>query len=254
MPKFARREKRMNYLAPEEFYGPAGHEADGVLAQYDTRIFFHQAMMRHYQDATAWGYIAGWRSREIRELRWEWVHAEWIHLPAWLCKNRDGRKVPLIGSLRALIDTRRALRAYVRKAGGEALAPYVFHNGQGGRLYNKSMVSFFRKAVVAAPAVRDEAVRSTFIFHDLRRCAATNLIEAGVDVKVAMQITGHKSEKVFRDYQIMSGKGQRAAVVAVDAYLLQQRTQATGRRDNVRALPDNRPDNRPRRVAQGMET
>ena len=48
--------------------------------------------------------------------------------------------------------------------------------------------------------------------HDFRRTAVRNLETAGVPRSVAMKITGHKTEAVYRRYAIVSEQDMAEAV------------------------------------------
>ena len=93
-----------------------------------------------------------------------------------------------------------------------AECPFVFHH-QG------SQIGDFRKAWKRACK---EAGVSGLLVQDLRRCAARNLSRAGVPREVAMKITGHKTESMYRRYRIVDERDIKEATERMQAHLAEQ--------------------------------
>ena len=57
------------------------------------------------------------------------------------------------------------------------------------------------------------------LFHDLRWSAARNMDRTGVSRHVAVQITGHKTESMYRRYNIVNDADVKAALEKTADYL-----------------------------------
>lgn len=156
--------------------------------------------------------LTGWRKNEILGLRWRQVDfdAETVRLEPGTTKNREGRVVPFgtYPQLRRLLRQQRSWTDAV-EARREEIVPFVFHRS-GDRIRD------IRKAWNGATerAGLDEAW-----FHDLRRTAVRNLEAAGVSRSVAMSITGHKTESVYRRYAISDKSAQEDGLAKLSEHL-----------------------------------
>ena len=149
----------------------------------------------HARHVARFAYLTGWRSSEILGLKWNQVDLEAgeIRLDPGTTKNKQGRTFPF-GTYPPLSELIQELLERTRQAERtkETIIPWVFHY-QGQHL--KSIRTAWCKA-------RKDAGMPGVWFHDLRRSAVRNLERAGVSRSVAMKLTGHKTEAVYRRYAI----------------------------------------------------
>lgn len=178
------------------------HPRQGFL-EHSEFLAIRQHLPRDYQDALDFGYLSGWRRREILRLEWGDVDRGGgeIRLRPELSKNREGRVLVLSKPLRELIERRWQARALG--------CPFVFQ-------VNGRPVGDFRKTWKRACKA---AGLSGKLFHDLRRTAVRNLVRAGVPERVAMAITGHKTRSVFDRYNIVSEGDFMVAAARLAAYV-----------------------------------
>jgi integrase len=154
------------------------------------------------QAALAIAHTYGWRMRsevlplERRQLD---LKTATLRLEPGTTKNGDGRLVYLIPDVKALLEAQLARVEALQKRLGR-IVPYLFPHMTGKRRRGEPRRGFTK----AWRAACDAAGVPGRIPHDFRRTAVRNLERAGVPRSVAMKITGHKTEAVYRRYAIVS--------------------------------------------------
>ena len=159
----------------------------------------------YLQPFVEFAYLTGWRRGELRTLTWRQVDfdAETVRLEPGTTKNDEGRVFPfgVLPKLTALLIAQRERTSALERATG-SVVPWVFHrDGKQVGDYRDSWQTACRKAGVPGRLV-----------HDLRRTAVRRLERAGVPRSVAMKLTGHKTESIYRRYAIVSESDLAAGV------------------------------------------
>jgi len=177
-------------------------------------------------------YLTGWRVGEVKSLTWRQVdfNASVVRLEPGTTKNNEGRVFPFSASpeLTVLLERQRQITTAVERETGRLITS-VFHR-------RGKPISNFREAWKIACASAGCPGR---LVHDLRRTAVRELERAGVPRSVAMLLTGHKTESIYRRYAIVSeadlaeGVARRAAFHGSSRTVPAQSAQksSVGRRD-----------------------
>ena len=172
---------RKGFFEPDQFQAVLGH------------------LPSYLKPLAEFAYLTGWRKQEILTLQWRQVdfQAQTVRLEPGTTKNDDGRTFPFstYPQLKALLLGQREHTKALERALG-AIIPTVFHSdGKAIKSYNVAWRTACRKAGVPGR-----------LLHDCRRTAVRNLERARVPRETAMQLTGHKSEAVYRRYAIVNEK------------------------------------------------
>jgi integrase len=150
------------------------------------------------------GYHTGARAGEICSIRKEWINlaAKRINLPGRVTKNGRARYLPIYGDMGPELDVALA-------ATKDSDCPLLVQRGGAAtRDWRKTW-----EAACDAAGVPDT------LFHDLRRTAVTNMIEAGLSEKEAMEISGHKTRAVFDRYHIVSERRMKLNAAKLEEHL-----------------------------------
>jgi len=155
-------------------------------------------------------YFSGCRSGAAKKITWTMVDKDCseITLPREIIKNDEPLTIPLAGPLEEIATTLRELRKSFPKPTDRVFDFRNFRNiwnATCGKLGLGKYDSKTRAYTGLTP-------------HDFRRSAARNLIKAGVDRRVAMKITGHKTEHIFERYNIKTTDDVHEALIKVGTY------------------------------------
>lgn len=155
-------------------------------------------------------HLTGWRLGEAKGLTWRNVDfkAGTLRLDPGTTKNDEGRTFPFAAMprLAELLHEQRDHTSALERENG-CLIPFVFH--RGGRCIGDFRVMWHRACARAG-------VPGRFV-HDLRRTAVRNFERAGVSRSVAMKLSGHKTESIYRRYAIVSEADLAEGVAKVAA-------------------------------------
>ena len=155
-------------------------------------------------------YCTGWRMpSEVQTLQWTQIDRKFgtIRLEPGTTKNKAGRTFAYreLVELKAVIDGQWQAHVALRRQG--VICPWVFHRaGKPIRDFRRAWLTACRRA--GCPGR---------VPHDFRRTAVRNLERAGVPRKVAMAMVGHKTESVYRRYDIVTDADLHAAAAKLNA-------------------------------------
>lgn len=149
------------------------------------------------------GYHTGARKNELRRIRWEQVDFDsgLIRLPRGQTKSKQPRTLPIYGDMRRWLDHQRETCPQG--------CPWVFHGAHGCLVDNH---------LNGWPQACKLAGVPGLLFHDLRRSAVRNMKRAGIQDRVAMEISGHRTRSIFDRYNIVDTADLQSAGERLEEY------------------------------------
>lgn len=200
--RLAAKRGHLSYIPHVRKLSEAGNARSGFLTEKEVQAVI-QNLPADIQDFVRFGFIAGMRKNEICSLTWSDVDGDALVLRGENSKNGEARIIPIVGELASLLERRRKARLV-----NGVLTNYIFHrDGERVGEFRKSWKTACKRAGVVGK-----------IFHDLRRSAVRNMTQAGIPQNVAMKISGHKTDAMFRRYNIVATDDLRAALEKTELY------------------------------------
>ena len=165
------------------------------------------------------GYHTGARKNELRRIRWDQVDfdSDVIRLSAGQTKSKKARTLPIYGDMRRWLEHQRETCP--------TGSIWVFHGANNHPIDNH--LNGWAEAC-------DRAGLAELLFHDLRRSAVRNMKRAGIQDKVAMEITGHRTRSIFDRYNIVDDADLQIAGERLEEYAKQRKQERAARLKRVK--------------------
>jgi integrase len=186
---------------------------EGFL-EHEQYVLLRDELPDHQKLILVIGYHLGMRRGEILKLRWDQVDwdANLIRLEKKQTKGRKACNAPLYGELRAWFELAFSTR--------DPKCPFIVSwKGHG-----------ITEVKTAWKKARERAGVPALLIHDLRRTAVRNMIRAGISEKRAMEISGHKTNSMFKRYDITNERDIQADGERLARYLDEKARLAEERR------------------------
>lgn len=181
---------------------PEAEPREGLL-DHATYLRVRDLLPAYARLALVLSYHTGARRGELLSIRRQDVDlvAGRIQLRGRKTKNGRPRYLPIYGDMAAELGA-------AIDAGAKGCPLLIQDAGQP--------VASFRKSWAKACALAGVPGQ---LFHDLRRTALTNMIDAGLSEKDAMEISGHRTRAVFERYHIVTDKRLKLNAEKMEAHL-----------------------------------
>jgi integrase len=193
-------------------------------------LALREALPAYLKPFVTFAYKTGWRDKEITNLIWSQVDRKQgiVRLEVGKTKNDGGRTIYLDEELKELFEQQWSLR----KRSGK-LIPYVFPNEDNNgpikdfrcpwnNACRKAGLGYGYRTKKEYVAKWQDKFPAGPILHNFRRTAVRNMVRSGINERVAMMISGHKTRSVFDRYNIVSETDLKLAAQQQEMYLESQ--------------------------------
>ncbi len=167
---------------------PVDNVREGFLS-WDSYRILRDSLPKRVQLLFVLAFHVGCRRGELLKLEWAQVDLERreLRLKRSTTKNRTPRTLPFYGDMEVYL-----IECWNKRHDNGGLL-FVEENGAALGEFRKTWASACQAAGVGP-----------LLFHDLRRTAVRNMMDAGIPQSHAMYISGHKTDSIFRRYDIVS--------------------------------------------------